>query len=344
MQVNVTNIHGMAATSTAQRAQNDFTQSLRPLGIREFGLFAFNASMEDPGPRHARIDGINAAIHRGDIVIFQTPTWMGYEFESDYLNQLHAYGAKVAIFVEDVIPLMFKANYDDWMGPYIDLYNRADLLILPSPNMAQRLREAGLTVTNIVYQGLWDHPMTYVPAPATFKRELTFLGNQDRFPFTKDWYQETTLRLFAQVDQSEHRDHVEYVGFVPEQELTFQLNRGFGLCWSENTPTQAERTYSTMNVSFKLSTYLAAGMPVIANQDIATAQIIKENGLGLLASDLDEADHLVQTISERDYQAMAARVQRFGTLLRQGYMAKRILTATVQQLLAPDWQELRRQG
>lgn len=336
MRVHVTNLYGMAIDSTAQRAQNEFTNALRPLGINEFGIYYYNAYSEDPTARRARIDGINAAVQAGDIVIFQTPVWMGLEFEKEYVDQLHAYGAKVAIFVQDSIPLMYKANFE-WLEPYIQFYNTADLLILPSLAMESRFRKQGLQVKKVVYQELWDRPTEYQPQRATFKRELTFLGNQKRFPFTKDWALSTKLRLFSRTEQAEEENqHVNYAGYVPEEQLLPHLNRGFGLCWSEDTPEEDERIYSTMNASFKLSTYLAAGMPVIANQDISSAQIIQKNGLGLLAESLEEVDHLVQTVSEADYQQMANRVLQFGTLLRQGYMAKRIMVATVQQLLTAD--------
>lgn len=339
MKVHVTNLHGMAAASTAQIAQNNFIKALQPLDINEFGIYFYDASTEEEASMQARIDGINAGLSQGDIVIYQHPIWMAYRFEEAYLDKLRAYGAQLVIFVQDVIPLMFKANYADWIQPYIRLFNKADLVILPSKAMEKVLRENGLTVAKVVYQNLWDHPTSYQPGPIGFKRELTFLGSQDRFPFTKHWTQATDLRLFTQVNDPAPQPHVTYAGFVPEERLLAQLNRGFGLCWSENTPTQNERDYSRLNASYKLSTYLAAGMPVIANQDISAANIIRENGLGLLADSLDEVDHLVQTIDEAEYQQMVTRVRKFGELLRQGYIAKRILIATVNQLMAPNWEE-----
>ena len=68
----------------------------------------------------------------GDIVIFQSPTWLGVEFENQFLDKLQTYQCKIIVFIQDVIPLMFRENYDDWIQPYIKLYNRADVLILPA--------------------------------------------------------------------------------------------------------------------------------------------------------------------------------------------------------------------
>ena len=112
---------------------------------------------------------------------------------------------------------MFSQNYDDWMQPYIEFFNQADLLILPSENMATRLKAEGLTVDSIIYQHLWDHPTAYQPEMAAFRRELTFLGSQSRFPFTREWPYETRLRLFAADAQVDAEQNIEYAtrAFTP---------------------------------------------------------------------------------------------------------------------------------
>ncbi len=47
----------------------------------------------------------------------------------------------------------------------------------------------------------------------------------------------------------------------------------FGLVWSENIENQFEREYSEMNASFKFSTYLAAGLPIIVNKGLAKTKL-----------------------------------------------------------------------
>lgn len=89
-----------------------------------------------------------------------------------------------------------------------------------------------------------------------------------------------------------------------------------------------------MNASYKLSTYLAAGLPVVANADIAAAQLIKDHQLGFLASSLAEADQLVRNCSAQEYQLMAKKVKDYGYLLRNGYMFKRMLVEVVEHFMA----------
>lgn len=39
---------------------------------------------------------------------------------------------------------------------YITLYNLANAIIVPTPNMAEWLKSKGLTVKNIIIQEMWD--------------------------------------------------------------------------------------------------------------------------------------------------------------------------------------------
>ncbi len=334
MKINITNLYGMANTSTAQAAQNVTTQLAKTQGVNELAIYRYNVASDTPEQLRVRIDGINASLQMGDIVIFQLPTWNGLEFERQYLSQLRGYQARIVFFIQDVPPLMFSQNYDDWMKPYVEFFNEADLLILPSENMAVRLKAEGLTVDSIVYQRLWDHPTAYQPEEAAFRRELTFLGSQSRFPFTREWHYATRLRLFTTDAQVDPTQNIEYAGFHSDTALLPMLDGGFGLCWSVDTPEQPERQYSHLNASYKLSTYLAAGLPVVANADIAAAQLIKDHQLGLLAETLEEADQLVQNCTAEEYQLMAQKAKDYGYLLRNGYMFRRMLVEVVTHFMA----------
>lgn len=332
MKIDITNIYGMSMESTAQVAQNKMALLARQQGANELGIYRYDVSSDSPEQLRTRIDGINASLQANDILIFQLPTWNGLEFETAYFNQAKVYGAKIVFFIQDVPPLMFKANYDDWMQPYVNFFNQADLLILPTPAMEEKLKEFGLT-TPAVYQRLWDHPTDYEPPHAEFARELAFLGSQSRFPFTKDWQAQTKLLLFSRNAEVQPDQNIELAGFYPDDLLLRALDRGFGLCWSIDTPEQEERKYSHLNVSYKLSTYLAAGLPVVANADISAADIIEKHHLGFLAHDLAEADRLVQECTEEEYRDMADHAWRYGYLLRNGYVFKRILNEVVEKLM-----------
>ncbi|WP_304249383.1 sugar transferase [Limosilactobacillus gastricus] len=337
MKINITNLYGMAANSTAQLAQNKVTNIAKELGFNELGIYYYNALGESEEQRASRIDGILASVGVGDIIIFQLPTWNAIEYDRLFLQRARAYGVKIVMFVQDILPLMFKSDYHDWMPVFVDFYDQSDYLILPSPNMEAKLREEGLTMDHdhIIFQRLWDHPTNFEPQRPTFERKLSFTGQPERFPFIKNWHFTTPVDVYTLGDPEQFQDlNINFKGFYPDELLLYQLNRGLGLCWSENSPEKDERDYSKWNASYKLSTYLAAGMPVVANRDISCADLIEEHHLGILADTLAEADQLVQSLSEDEYNTMADNAVNLSFLLRHGHITKELLLETVRRVLS----------
>ena len=155
--VHITNLYGMAGDSTVILAQNAVTDIARALGYREIGIYFYNISTDSPSERSKRLDGIMASISFGDIVIFQSPTWNGWEFDAEFVAKLKDLRVKLVIFIHDVIPLMFRDNAY-LMPTYMEMFNQADVIIAPSQQMVNRLCEAGLTVEKILIQEFWDHP------------------------------------------------------------------------------------------------------------------------------------------------------------------------------------------
>ena len=47
-----------------------------------------------------------------------------------------------------------------------------------------------------------------------------------------------------------------------------------------------------MNISHKLSTYLAAGIPVIVPNTLSNSHLIEERGLGFAVNSLEEANQI----------------------------------------------------
>ena len=87
--VHITNLYGMAGDSTVILAQNAVTDIARALqGIEKIGIYFYNISTDSPRERSKRLDGIMASISFGDIVIFQSPTWNGWEFDAEFVAKL----------------------------------------------------------------------------------------------------------------------------------------------------------------------------------------------------------------------------------------------------------------
>jgi len=308
--VHITNLYGMAGDSTVILAQNAVTDIARALGYREIGIYFYNISTDSPSERSKRLDGIMASISFGDIVIFQSPTWNGWEFDAEFVAKLKDLRVKLVIFIHDVIPLMFRDNAY-LMPTYMEMFNQADVIIAPSQQMVNRLCEAGLTVEKILIQEFWDHPHNLsLNQPAELQ----------------NWVYETPLRVFANEPKSNPEANLVIEGWKRNEELLMELSKGgFGLVWNTQYNDGENVDYYEMNISHKLSTYLAAGIPVIVPNTLSNSHLIEERGLGFAVNSLEEANQLVQNMAPESYQEISSRAQGFAFLLKEGYITKKLL-------------------
>ncbi|GET09513.1 sugar transferase [Ligilactobacillus agilis] len=329
MRVHITNMNGQA--STAQVAQNMVAKIAREqLGFTEMGIYSYNVASDGPDKLSGRLDGIIAGLSVDDVVILQSPTWNGARFEHLLLDRIKAYrNVKVIVFIHDVVPWM-NADAAGELTNYIKLYNRCDLVISPNQKMTNRLRECGLMVTKVINQEFWDHPVAVDSTKvAPFAKRVTFIGLGSTKPLIENWDSEQVKLVLTADKQSMAADkNIEFMGYQYDYNLLGRLRQqgGFGLLWNA---LPIWREYMQYNTSYKLSTYLAAGLPVITSPNIAQREVIEAKKLGLFVNSVDEAVRQIENMTSAEYQEMRAGVEGFAHLIRNGYFTKRILTEAI---------------
>lgn len=332
MTVYITSLNGMAMNSVAQVAQQMVAKIVtHELGMTELGIYTYRWPEESLQERSARFDGIIASLSGGDTVIIQSPSWISVEWDQAFIDHINIYpDIKKIIFIHDVIPLMFEVNR--YLLPqYIDYYNKADVLIVPSEKMYNFLRENGLREKKYVVQHMWDHPyenVNYFITPQNNK-VINFAGNADKFDFVKDWKSpDIKLQVFSGSKESWLNQNLEFKGWQNDPVLLEELRKagGFGLVWTEE-PYCFE--YMQMDASYKLSTYLASGIPIVVNSTIAEKDTIKRKNIGLIADTIEEVQEKVRKITDQEYSEMIRNVESFAKLIREGYFTKKALTEAV---------------
>lgn len=323
MKLHITNLYGQSPYSVALISQNMVAEQAKTLGFNELGVYFFQPDMTQMHELMVRFDGINAAISNDDVVFIQLPTWNGTEFDLAFIQRYKIYSnVKIVLFIHDVPGLMFDTNFY-LMERTIEAYNLADVIILPSRQMEERLRQLGLTVQKILYQRIWDHPTNIILSEPSFNKVINFAGSLQRFPFINHWRYHNTLRLFANEGPQDTSLNVAFQGWKFSVELLTALahNGGFGLVWGqEDTPE-----YYKMNVSYKLSTYLAAGLPVIVPSSLSNADIIRDNHLGFVVDSLDEANACLDALTAEDYRQLVRTVKEYRELLIGGFTTRKLL-------------------
>lgn len=326
MNLYITRINGANIRETAQYIQAQSARIAHQLGFREMGIYHYNAEAESAESRASRFDGIIAGICAGDIVVCQFPTWNGLKFERALVKHIKAYHGQIVIFVHDVVALMFEGNR--YLLPEIaDLYNQAEVLIVPSYAMKEFLLENGVRKDmKFVIQEMWDYTtdIHFIDKPK-WKREIHFAGDLGRFLFPHEWDYNVPLKVYS--DKPCSGKAVQGMGWMNPSALLLELAKGgYGLLWPGD---DCMRQYMRYNNNTKLSTYLAAGIPVIVPRGISNQYLIEENHLGLTVDSLDEAVEKVQDVTEQQYQEYVHYVGKFAELLRNGYFTRKLLIEAV---------------
>lgn len=329
----ITNLHGQSRQSTAQVAQHMVTKIAKEQGFEEVSILAYATGEDSAQEREKRVQAMLANVREGDIIVAQMPTWNGIVFDEVLLKQLRQRTDKLVVFVHDFVPLMFANNYY-LMDRYIAAYNLSDLVILPSKKMEVRLRAEELQVP-VLTQDIWDLPTNFKSDKLPqMQQKVNFIGNVNRFPFVASWDSDLPLEVYSQGDL-ESLGNVVIKDWCEGDDLLKNLSMGgFGLVWSENLieQQQYEREYSKINVSFKFSTYLAAGLPIIVNEGLAKEEFVKKYKLGFVAKDLKQVVDSVKKLSESEYNEYRENVQKISKLIKEGYFTRKLLI-NIEQIL-----------
>lgn len=330
MKTHITTLNNMAGTaSLAHRRVLKVAQSI---GCHEMGLSFYPLKPDYAKEIDKRLDGIIAPLNYGDIVIFQYPSWIGVNYDESFVNKIKSYrDTKLIIFVQDIQKLMFDSE-QAILDMEIKTLNKADLLILPSKKMHRYLKENGLDEKPVIYQTIWDMPSDICFVDHAVTRCFHFAGNYNRFPFLAEYHGKTPIYQYdANKPDRENDDSFCWRGYFEQEKLMHELSKGgFGLVWSDGE--YFDRYYS-MNQPYKLGTNLAAGIPVIVKRGCVHEKFVERNGLGYAVDTLDEADKLVQSITDAEYIKLYHNVKNIQKLILDGAYTRKTLQDAIIEVL-----------
>lgn len=342
MQIFITNLNNMAGTATL--AQRSVTKIAREMGFKEMGISYYHLEPHFERELSNRFNGIFAAFNPGDTMIFQYPSWVGLNYDECFVDHVREYSnSKLIIFVQDIQQLMFGS--EQWvMNWEVRTLNKADLLIMPSKKLYEKLVASGLnTEIPVEYQTVWEMPGEKCYSEHKLIRKMLFTGNITRFPFLKNYFGKTPIELY-QREKPERPDDSSFVykGFREPDDLQKELSEGgFGLVWADDDYFES---YYSMNQPHKLGSTLACGIPVIVRKGCAHERFVTEKGIGFAVATLEEADNIIQSITDEAYETLYRNVARVQSLLLNGAYTRKVLQDSVIKVMETSCKKVNQPG
>ncbi|QNO18932.1 hypothetical protein [Caproicibacterium amylolyticum] len=275
------------------------------------------------------------------IVLLQYPKILFENFNlSGFLNCMkrnHQNYKSVAL-VHDLDSIRFGNFFLDGQLPELAALNQFDYLIAVNDSMAAVLKEHGAKPP-IYSLTLFDYRLdSGFEMHRSWSPTAVFAGNlkYEKFIYQLhelDW-KSSTLNVYGpNFDASSFVSctAVTYCGELPPDALATEVADSYGLCWEGDSLDRCRgkiSAYLKYTNPYKVSFYLALGLPVILSKQMAAASFIEQNNAGVAIDSLRKLPEVLTAISEREYQSMCENCLRLSQKLRHGYF----LSCAVQQI------------
>ena len=275
------------------RKQDIVAQAAKKLNCDEVSLFKFDDTYDSDDELHVRMQGITAAVSRDSIVIFQYPSMVSARYDGFVMEHLkNICGAKVAVIVEDLGSRIAPSDYKQ-LSDEINLFNKADLLIVQSTEMELYLKENGLKKMPVMYQRVWDYPY--------------------------DFY----------LDEQEIDKKVEQIHDISMQHMLDLKKAGLAL----TATTDRENKYGLMINPFETGFCICACIPMIVPEQTNIAEFVSRYGIGFVMSDGENIDDVLNRISDGDIAQAQEQEKKLAPAVSDGMFTKLMLQEVVCRII-----------
>lgn len=273
------------------------------------------------------------SLKREDILVIQHPLYIGNRYMKCLNWSKKIRGFKVIVIIHDLESL--RKLFPEFSGLFVELdklmLETADVLIVHNKKMLKYLeQEHGIDQGKMVDLQVFDYLTDEEPLENTEKEKNNRIVVAGNFAPEKSGYIYKLIELkgslqfyiygnnYKNKDQSEN---VYYCGAYPAEELPGKMNGDYGLVWdgqSIDTCTGNTGNYVKYNNPHKVSSYIAAGIPVIIWKKAALAQFVLKEQIGVLVENLGQLEGTLKMVSEEEYCTMKQNVLKLSQCVRTG--------------------------
>lgn len=275
------------------RKQDIVAQAAKKLNCDEVSLFKFDDTYDSDDELHVRMQGITAAVSRDSIVIFQYPSMVSARYDGFVMEHLkNICGAKVAVIVEDLGSRIATSDYKQ-LSDEINLFNKADLLIVQSTEMELNLKENGLKKMPVMYQRVWDYPYDF------YLEELEIDKKMDKI-------HDISMRHMLDIKKA-----------------------GLAL----TATTDRKNKYDLMINPFETGFCICACIPMIVPEQTNIAEFVSRYGIGFVMSDGENIDDVLNRISDGDIAQAQEQEKKLAPAVADGMFTKLMLQEVVCRII-----------
>lgn len=275
-------------------------------------------------------------LKKDDIVLLQWPFQLLFPFRNVEVENLMK--CKKVLLIHDVESLRKQEN--DY--PEISNFNKYDLIVTHTENFKSWLISNGVIKPILVIQifdyVLKDREFIFHLADIT-KYRVVFSGNLSKvksgFLYSNIKPVNYTLELYGNGYTLENTSSVHHNGSYEPDEVVYRIEGDFGLVWDGNSIETCSGSYGNYlkyNCPYKLSMYIAAGLPVIIWSGAAMADFVNESGIGFVVNSLNEIDKKLLCLDKGIYNDMVNNVQIIRKDIIRGKYTLKIINEVVRLL------------
>lgn len=259
-----------------------------------------------------------------DIFLAQYPFQMGRYASYQIIKQITSKYQNNIILIHDIESLRNQSDKTT-VAKEIGKFNHFKFVISHNDKMKQWLKENGCT-SEIVSLGLFDYlgPKLESKKTGNYQR-VFFAGNLEKSGFLYNDSVSSNYEVYG-VGLQNKKHQFNYRGVETPENLTKVLGKenGFGIVWEGNS-TEHSSNYIKYNDPHKASLYLFCKMPLVVWSQSALADLVKNERLGLVVDNLEQASDLINNLSEEEYKEYQINTEKYGDRVRNGYFLNHAL-------------------
>ena len=221
---------------------------------------------------------------KDDVVFWQYPIYINkpFQLEKEYISSIHKRGAKVIALIHDVDYLR------GWQDSIPEALFFFDGIITPSKNMSEELRSWGI-VSPITEMGPYTF-ITKVHKPSYFSKDVYYCGSTYSWKTSFLSSIDFNLNVYGSIGKKVNLNNkVKYLGELGTNELVSSLTKGYGFIWDEEVSSKTKlKEYLAYNLPYKLSLYIASGIPIICKKHTNVGDFVEKQHIGFTVNSMSE--------------------------------------------------------